>query len=512
LHLKLSTKLITAFLICGSIVLIVGAVGIYAVKVAREYTARAVQISSLNELLLKRKIDHLNWVRTVGEFQHDDKISQIKAQKDPRLCAFGEWFYSKGTNEAQAVDPEIVPLLTKLDEPHRRLHESAAELERMLQGGVETRAAAKDFYQEGTCQNLKVLMEPYGALEAKVDEIKKAHLEAQQILCKKLQVASIAASVAGVVLAVGFGFWLSTSITRRLRVLSQSLSESASETAAAAGQVAGASSSQAEGSSTQAASLEEASASLEQVAGMIKQNSSNAEKANALARNARAGADTGSADMHRMSEAMKEIQSSSTDIGKIVKTIEEIAFQTNLLALNAAVEAARAGEAGMGFAVVADEVRKLAQRSAQASKETAEKIESAIAKTEQGVLLNETVSVQIHGIVSAIRDLDMIAANVAKASHEQSQAIDQVNTSFREIDKITQSNAAGAEESASAAEELSAHAAHLHDAAAALFKMVEGAEAETRQASITHRRMPAPRSLAKARNGDSSAVLATVRM
>src|SRR5690606_32986476 len=116
------------------------------------------------------------------------------------------------------------------------------------------------------------------------------------------------------------------------------------------------------------------------------------------------------ADMGAMGAAMREIQSSSDEIRKIIKTIDEIAFQTNILALNAAVEAARAGEAGMGFAVVADEVRALAQRSAQAAKETAAKIENAVTRTHQGVALTSKVEQALNEIVSNSRRVDELIA------------------------------------------------------------------------------------------------------
>src|SRR6478672_5344299 len=131
----------------------------------------------------------------------------------------------------------------------------------------------------------------------------------------------------------------------------------------------------ASGASEQAASVEETSTSLEEMSSMIRATAENAEK---LASDARSVAATGSITMAEMTHAMAAIDSSSAEVAKIVKNIDEIAFQTNILALNAAVEAARAGEAGAGFAVVADEVRSLAQRSAAAAKETADKIEAAI--------------------------------------------------------------------------------------------------------------------------------------
>ena len=178
--------------------------------------------------------------------------------------------------------------------------------------------------------------------------------------------------------------------------------------------------------------------------------------------------------MLEMSRAMTDIQSASSNISKINRTIDEIAFQTNILALNAAVEAARAGEAGAGFAVVADEVRKLAQRCAQAAKETAEKIEDSITKSAAGVATSAKVTESLDLIVSRARQVDEIVAEIATASHEQSQGISQVNTAVTQIDKVTQTNAASAEESASASEKLSAQAAILRKLVAELQKLVTG--------------------------------------
>ena len=179
---------------------------------------------------------------------------------------------------------------------------------------------------------------------------------------------------------------------------------------------------------------------------------------------------------------MGDIKSSSDDIAKIIKPIDEIAFQTNILALNAAVEAARAGEAGAGFAVVAEEVRNLAQRSAVASKETATKIEAAINKTALGVQLTDKVSLTLQAIVTQAGKVDQLAAEVATASKEQMQGITQVNSAISEIDKVTQSNAASAEESASAAEEMSAQTIVLKDSVAELLAMVKGAAESTASA------------------------------
>jgi cell pole-organizing protein PopZ len=165
--------------------------------------------------------------------------------------------------------------------------------------------------------------------------------------------------------------------------------------------------------------------------------------------------------MTRMGDAITRIKSSSDQTAKIIKTIDEIAFQTNLLALNAAVEAARAGDAGKGFAVVAEEVRNLAQRSAEAAKNTAALIEESQQNANNGVSVSNEVAGILSGIVESVQKLSQLIGEVSAASDEQSKGIEQIGTAVTEMDKLTQSNAANAEESASASEELAAQAKEL---------------------------------------------------
>lgn len=310
------------------------------------------------------------------------------------------------------------------------------------------------------------------------------------------RISIIVGFVAMLIVAVGVSFAIVLGTSRVLKDIASHLGEGADQITNAAGQVSSASQSLAEGASQQAASLEETSSSLEEMASMTNRNAENTHKANELAKQTRDAAELGVRDMKEMSTAMEAIKSSSDDIAKIIKTIDEIAFQTNILALNAAVEAARAGEAGMGFAVVADEVRNLAQRSAQAAKETSAKIEGAISKTAQGVEISGKVAKSLGEIVTRARQVDELASQVAGASREQSQGISQLNTAVGQMDKVTQDNAASAAESASAAGQLKAQAENMKDAVNDLLRLVGGqSEAATGQESRTHHQPHAARTM-----------------
>ena len=303
---------------------------------------------------------------------------------------------------------------------------------------------------------------------------------------------SATVSILGIAAALALGWFIIRSINSVLRQTAAVLDDAASQVASAAGQVSGTSQSLAEGSSEQAASLEEASSSLEELSSMTKRNAASAATAKDFSGQTRTAADAGNTAMGEMRTAMDAIKTSSADIGKIIKTIDEIAFQTNILALNAAVEAARAGEAGMGFAVVAEEVRSLAQRSAASAKETAAKIEVAIQNGEQGVVISEKVAGSLDIIVEKARQVDALVAEIATASNEQSTGIGQINLAVGQMDKVTQSNAANAEETAAAAEELSSQSIALRDAVTDLRLLVGGAGPAPVAAAVSARRHPAP--------------------
>ncbi len=218
----------------------------------------------------------------------------------------------------------------------------------------------------------------------------------------------------------------------------------------------------ASGSSQQAASLEEVSSTMSEVLSKTKTNNENANKAQELSKNASDTASNGNRQMQDTLSAMNDINETSSNIKKIIKVIDEIAFQTNLLALNAAVEAARAGKYGKGFAVVAEEVRSLAARCGEAARDTTNLIENSTNLIENGVIKAGEAAEELEAIQRSVSKVNDIIIEISAASNEQTSGITEINKGLTQINQVVQNNSSVSEETASASEELQQHSEQLN--------------------------------------------------
>ena len=299
-------------------------------------------------------------------------------------------------------------------------------------------------------------------------------------------------NIGNTILMVGLGFLFAAmigilifarSITIPIARMIDNLSSGAAEVAAASGQVASAGQSLASGASEQAAAIEETSSSLEEFNAMTNQNADHAQKADALMKEAGEMVDASRSAMADLTKAMENINRSSEETSKIIKTIDEIAFQTNLLALNAAVEAARAGESGAGFAVVADEVRNLSLRAAEAAKNTSALIEGSVKQIQEGTGFVKRSNESFNKVSETSSKVAELISEISAASKEQAQGIVQINQAVNEINVVIQSNASGAEESASAAEEMNAQAEEMNAIVTDLGELINGRSGYSRPRS-----------------------------
>lgn len=248
-----------------------------------------------------------------------------------------------------------------------------------------------------------------------------------------------------------------------LNELMRSISSAADQVASGAKQVSGGSQNLSHGATEQASSVEQLTASISEISSQTKNNAENANEANNLAKATKEHALLGNERMNEMLKAMNDINESSSNISKIIKVIDDIAFQTNILSLNAAVEAARAGQYGKGFAVVAEEVRSLAARSANAAKETTNLIEGSISKIEAGTQIANDTASALSSIVNSVDKMSNLVSDIAAASNEQATGIAQIDKGVEVVSTVVQTNSATAEESAAASEQLSSQAEYLKE-------------------------------------------------
>ncbi len=474
-NMKLSVKLIGAFVFVSLFTLVVGFIGISKIRTIDEADTAMYE---LNTKPLGDMGDAVAAFQKMRGFVKDVFLARYVMDHDS----------AEIVGKIKGMDQAGQQSLTKFEESIKaaEIRKEYDSLKAELVQYSSVRERILNLVKEGKKEESLTLLHGEGAKVAKIVEDSMDKLFTMKVDMAKQkaehnnEIANGAvwfmwlASGFGTLFAIGIGLYLSLSITRPINRVVSSLGDASEQVAAGATQVSSSSQNLAEGASEQAASLEETSSSLEEMSSMTRQNADNATQAKAKMAEVQLIVQKVNGHMGEMAGAITEITKSSEETGKIIKSIDEIAFQTNLLALNAAVEAARAGEAGAGFAVVADEVRNLAMRAADAAKNTSDLIENTIKAVRNGNELTKMTQEAFKENMDISVKIAQLVDEIATASQEQAHGISQINTAVAEMDKVTQQVAANAEESASASEEMNAQAEQMKSYVGDLAAVVGG--------------------------------------
>ncbi len=451
---KLSTKLYTGFALMIVLLMALTSIVLRNLTILKQDTPLLADAARCEQVLGKfetgmqekmRRIDAFIEAPDENKLQHDTLSEQDEHPlKNPVLQQFG------------ARDATVASQFQNLMDQYNIFIQNA---ERLVDGGgnaVPGQTAAMDVTRafEGTIEKLHQTQEHIISLRTTAE-----HSLHTRFLWIQWTVGSVTlfGISTGIILLVMVRRQIMTPVNMVIAGLTRS-----SETAKSASHhMSSSSNTIALASNKHAASLEEISASIKEMAATSDDNAANTRNVTSMLNSSRAAAEKSTGAIARLDEAIAQIKSSSEETGKIMKTIDEIAFQTNLLALNAAVEAARAGEAGKGFAVVAEEVRNLAQRSAEASRNTAELIKDSQKSAENGVTVSQEVDAITREIIESITKVTDLMADVSRVNDSQAQGTSQISSSVSQMEDITQATAASSEELVGSSNELESQAKDL---------------------------------------------------
>ncbi len=458
---KLSLNAKVAFIVC---VLITGSIVISGVGIDKmnsindnlqeitDRTAARIDLDhSLKEIFLIHVINERDFV--LNESAEGRKtVLERRAQRDKELHAALEERKKVATEAGLKTIKDFLQAYENWYAVDEEIIESA--------GSGNTKEATKLIIEKGRALRLaaeEVIDTSIKRNKKEMDDRKAAGQETYM----HARTVSIVTTLIALFIGATMAFFTLRTLGKAISAVIESLTDNSSNVTTASHQIASSSEELSQASSEQAASLEETVSTLEELTSMVKVNSENAKQAARLSEETRTIAAKGETEIRDLVASMSQISSDSKKIEEIINVIDDIAFQTNLLALNAAVEAARAGEQGKGFAVVAEAVRNLAQRSSSAAKDITELIKGSVQKIEVGSVQAGKSGEVLGDIVSSVKKVSDLNAEIAAASEEQSNGITQIGKAMNQLDQVTQINAATSEEAAASAQELSTQASQL---------------------------------------------------
>jgi len=483
-QVKLRTKIFGGFLFLILLSSSLAYLGWHNLRALQTNMARQETFTFITKKFLETRRQEKNFLLRGGQdylTQVTNNIQAIKNREAQARGVFSDQADQKYLNQVQGYLGSYEAALDRYAALHRQINAS--------EGPDRQRSLAQ--------LEQKVMAPAQNLLKASEEgrEAQRSRIQSQLDAASKLMGAGIFIAI---ILGILVSILLVRNLTKTLNRAISGLGEGSEQVAAASVQVSSASQSLAAGSSQQAASLQETTSSLEELAATVKQNSLHAEECNDLVLQTHEKTREVHKSIRATKEFMETISDSGESIKKIIKNIDEIAFQTNLLALNAAVEAARAGQAGAGFAVVADEVRALAMRAAEAAKTTDDLIGETARQIELGSAQIQETLAKFYEMGESAKKVNSLVGEIASASKEQAQGIEQLNQAMLEIDRVVQQNAANAEESASAASQLQAQSERMREIVgemAALMGNGQGQPGALLSSAGEHRQIMAPSSV-----------------